>query len=85
MVTKAKTSKKSASKKVEETREDITSLKTVRIVLDVPSNSLERLKMLCHLMGDTQSSVVTTAIDNYVADKKELIEQFIELRAKVTK
>jgi hypothetical protein len=36
-------------------------------------------------MGDTQSSVVTTAIDNYVADKKELIEQFIELRAKVTK
>lgn len=73
---------KKAEKEVKVTEKSPSS---VRIVLDVPSASLERFKILCSLVGDTQSSLVTKAMDSYVDDRKELIEQFIALRTKVKK
>jgi hypothetical protein len=44
--------------------------KFARIVLDVPSATVERFKVLCNLLGDTQSGLVTKAMDSYVSDRK---------------
>ena len=68
-----------------ETKTSKTSDKFTRIVLDLPTSSVERFKVLCNLVGDTQSTLVTKAIDSYVADRKEVIDQFIALRTKLTK
>lgn len=59
--------------------------KTTRIVLDVPTVCLDKFKMLCHLVGETQSSLVTKAMTDYINDRQELLQQFVELRAKITK
>lgn len=59
--------------------------KTTRIVLDVPTICLDKFKMLCHLVGETQSSLVTKAMTDYINDRQELLQQFVELRAKITK
>ena len=59
--------------------------KTTRIVLDVPTVCLGKFKMLCHLVGETQSSLVTKAMTDYINDRRELLQQFVELRAKITK
>lgn len=61
-----------------------TALKTTRIVLDVPTSCLDKFKLLCHLVGETQSSMVTKAMDSYMSERNELLEQFIELRAKIS-
>lgn len=59
--------------------------KTTRVVLDVPTVCLDKFKMLCHLVGETQSSLVTKAMTDYINDRRELLQQFVELRAKITK
>ena len=59
--------------------------KTTIIVLDVPTVCLDKFKMLCHLVGETQSSLVTKAMTDYINDRQELLQQFVELRAKITK
>lgn len=59
--------------------------KTTRIVLDVPTVCLDKFKMLCHLVGETQSSLVTKAMTDYINDRRELLQQFVELRAKISK
>ena len=59
--------------------------KTTRIVLDIPTVCLEKFKLLCHLVGETQSSLVTKAMTDYINDRRELLQQFVELRAKISK
>ena len=70
---------------VEKEKTSVSTSKTTRIVLDVPTASIERFKILCNLVGDTQSNMVTKAMDTYVADRKELIDQFVALRTKINK
>ncbi len=62
-----------------------TTSKTTRIVLDIPTVCLEKFKLLCHLVGETQSSLVTKAMTDYINDRRELLQQFVELRAKISK
>lgn len=68
-----------------ETKTSKTSDKYTRIVLDLPTASVERFKVLCNLVGDTQSALVTKALDSYVSDRKEVIDQFLALRTKLNK
>jgi hypothetical protein len=70
---------------VEKEKTSVSTSKTTRIVLDVPTASIERFKILCNLVGDTQSNMVTKAMDTYVAERKELIDQFVALRTKINK
>lgn len=80
-----------SSEDVEEVRTSVPKVsvastsKTTRIVLDIPTVCLEKFKLLCHLVGETQSSLVTKAMTDYINDRRELLQQFVELRAKISK
>lgn len=57
---------------------------TTRIVLDIPNATMERFKLLCSLVGDTQGGVVTKALDTYIDERKEAIDQFMKLRKQIS-
>ena len=65
-----------SSEDVEEVRTSVPKVsvastsKTTRIVLDIPTVCLEKFKLLCHLVGETQSSLVTKAMTDYINDRR---------------
>lgn len=54
----------------------------VRIAVEVPKANLEDMKVLCNIYGKTQKEMIVRAFDKYVADRRELVKQFLDLRAK---
>lgn len=54
--------------------------KSIRIVLDIPTSSMDSLKTLCDLTGEGQSAVITRALDSFAEDKKDTLNKFLELR-----
>ena len=60
-----------------------TSKEITRMVVEVPSESVRSFKILCDLLGTTQGNLVAKALDKYVADNQEVVNQFISLRTQV--
>lgn len=86
--TKTKATKKPVAKAVETVRVEETkpsSKEITRLVVEVPTESVRSFKILCDLLGTTQGNLVSKALDKYVADNKELVDQFISLRTQVGK
>ena len=86
--TKTKAIKKVATKAVETApvKEAQSSSKEItRLVVEVPTESVRSFKILCDLLGTTQGNLVSKALDKYVSDNKELVDQFISLRTQVGK
>lgn len=61
------------------------SPKSIRIVIDIPNTSVSSLKVLCDLMGETQSAMVTMAVDAFVEKHQDTIDKFLDLRNELKK
>lgn len=70
--TKTSTSSKSKSEK-----------QITRMVVEVPTESVQSFKVLCDLTGSTQGLLVAKALNKYIADNQALVDQFIALRTQV--
>ena len=80
----AKVEKKQAETKAE-VKTTSESKGTTRMIVEVPTQSVRNFKVLCDLVGVTQGQLVAKALDKYVTDNKELVEQFVTLRTQVSK
>ena len=87
-MTRQETKKETKTKAVETApvKEAQSSSKEItRLVVEVPTESVRSFKILCDLLGTTQGNLVSKALDKYVSDNKELVDQFISLRTQVGK
>ena len=59
------------------------STKSIRIVLDIPTPSMNNLRTLCDLTGEGQSEIITRALDSFVERNKATLDKFLELRSEL--
>lgn len=63
---------------------EITEKQLTRMVVEVPTESVQSFKVLCDLLGTTQGVLVSKALNKYISDNQALVDQFLSLRTQVS-
>lgn len=51
-----------------------------KLLIDITTQDLDDFKVICQLLGKTQKEIVERAMRKYLAERRELLRPFLELR-----